>query len=530
MSLPDPYTLPEARNWSIEDGRTLPEQSVLEADVIIVGTGAGGGTAAELIAQAGYSVIMVEAGPLLHQKDFTMDEASLYPRLYQEGMSRTTRDGAISILQGRTVGGSTTVNWTSSFRTPDETLRYWETLGVRDITPDSMRPFFEDREKRLNIRPWEVPPNRNNDLLRIGCEKLGWSWGTIPRNVKGCWDLGYCGMGCPTNAKQSMLVTTVPGALAQGARLLTNTQVEQVVWQGDQVTELVAMPQEPGTQTPVGHPIRLRGRHYILAASALGSPLILLKSKAPDPYGVLGKRTFLHPVNGILADMPEKTEPYYGAPQSIYSDEFVWRDGPTGKMGFKLEVPPLHPVLTAGVTGTHGNELTRWMKRLPHMHSVIALMRDGFHPDSPGGTVGIRKDGGPDLDYPLTDYLWEGIREAWLRMGEAAFAAGARRVRPIHLSARDYRSWPEYRDAILSLPMRAHQARLFTAHQMGGCTMGEDPKRSVVNSYGRHHQLGNLSVMDASVFPTSLGANPQLTVYALAARNTRQLLRELGSA
>ncbi|RMF19888.1 MAG: GMC family oxidoreductase [Gammaproteobacteria bacterium] len=527
MSLPNPYTSAAARDWDIRDGRMLEGPRVLETDVAIIGSGAGGGTAAELLAQAGFRVIILEAGPLVDQRQFRMNEAESYPLLYQEGMSRTTSDGAIAIMQGRTVGGSTTVNWTSSFRTPDKTLDVWSERGVKSVTPADMKPWFEDRERRLNIKPWGAPPNRNNALLGEGCEKLGWEWGIIPRNVKGCWDLGYCGMGCPTNAKQSMLVTTLPGALAHKATLLTNSGVERLDWAGDQVRAIQVQPRHPETHRPEGAPFEVRARHVVLAASALGSPLVLLKSQAPDPYGVLGTRTFLHPVNAILAQMPEKVEPYYGAPQSIYSDEFVWRDGVHGRMGFKLEVPPLHPSLTAGVSSLHGQRLTRWMKALPNMHSVLALMRDGFHEDSPGGRVGIRKDGGPALDYPLNDYLWEGVREAWLRMGEVAFAAGARVIHPIHLSADEYRSWREYEAAIRALPMRAHQVRLFTAHQMGGCPMGEDPRSSVVDSYGRHHQLRNLTVMDASVFPTSLGANPQLTVYALAARNTHALINAL---
>ena len=225
--------------------------------------------------------------------------------------------------------------------------------------------------------------------------------------------------------------------------------------------------------------------------------------------------------------MPETVDPYYGAPQSIYSDEFNFSRGVDGPAGFKLEVPPLHPAMSAGVVPGHGDAQKRDLEKLPRMNSVLALLRDGFHPDSPGGTVSLRDDGNPVLDYPVTDYLWQGLRDAFYKMTEIQFAAGAKQVRLMHLDSPWYPSWSEARKAIAELPMEPHRVRLFTAHQMGGCGMGSDPRESVVNGFGEHHQVANLSVHDASIFPTSIGANPQLSVYALAARNSTRLAHKL---
>ena len=147
-----------------------------------------------------------------------MRENEAYPQLYQDSAARKTRDQAITILQGRCVGGSTTVNWTSSFRTPDETLNWWgERWALPGYEPEALSPWFAQAERRLGIGPWLVPPNENNDLLRRGGMKLGIPVPAIQRNVRGCLNLGYCGMGCPANAKQSMLVTTIPAALELGA-------------------------------------------------------------------------------------------------------------------------------------------------------------------------------------------------------------------------------------------------------------------------------------------------------------------------
>ena len=514
--------------WSVEDAATFDSDAVFSADIVIIGTGAGGGTTAQILSAAGYRVILVEEGRLYHDPDFTMDEQKSYSHLYQEGMTRATADGAIAILQGRCVGGSTTVNWTSSFRTPETTLNHWRTEhGVRDCDPQSLASWFDDRENELNIKPWSVPPNRNNDILRDGCEKLGWEWNTIPRNVRGCWDLGYCGMGCPTNAKQSTLVTSVPASLRHGATLVHSLRADRLHHGADRITHLEASALGPDGVKATGRHVRIEARHFVVAASAIGSPGLLLRSGVPDPYQRLGRRTFLHPVNATVAHMPEAVEAYYGAPQSVYSDEFLWRDGVAGKPGFKLEVPPLHPVMAAAVLPDHGEAMVAQAEAFPRTQSMIALMRDGFHEDSQGGTVTLRDDGSPQLHYPISDTLWQGMRESWLRMAECQFAAGARAVRAVHMDSAYWTSWPEARDGIRNLPLAILRARLFTAHQMGGCSMGEDPRRSVVNSYGEHHQLANLSVHDASLFPTSVGANPQLSVYALAARNSHRLAERL---
>ncbi|SFL85947.1 GMC family oxidoreductase [Marinobacter zhejiangensis] len=528
MAMTDLIAQGLAGGWNVTDAATLTENQTLEADVVVIGTGAGGGTTAEILARTGLSVIMIEEGRLYHQKDFKMDELTSYASLYQEGLSRVTRDGAIAILQGRCVGGSTTVNWTSSFNTPDATLNFWaDRFGLDELRPASLQPWFDDRKQRHNIAPWEVPPNANNDTLRRGCEQLGWSWHVIPRNVKGCWNLGYCGMGCPTNAKQGALTTTVPGALDHKAELIYGLRADRLVMTQDRISHLEATPLQADSVTPSAHKVQIRARHFVVAASALGSPALLLRSDIPDPYQRVGKRTFLHPVNATVAEMPERVDPFHGAPQSIYSDEFNFSQGVDGPAGFKLEVPPLHPSMASGILPGHGDIMNENLGKLPWLQSMLALIRDGFHADSPGGVVSLRDDGSPVLDYPVTDYLWQGLRQAYLRMAEAQFAAGAKQVRLVHMDSSWYRNWSEAEAAIKAIPMELHRARLFTAHQMGGCGMGANPRNSVVNGLGQHHQVSNLSVHDASIFPTSIGANPQMSVYTLSARNSTQLASRL---
>ena len=529
--LRDPIQDGLARGWRVIDAATLERSQTMEADVCIVGTGAGGGVTAEILAGAGLNVIMIEEGPLKSSRDFHMKEADAYPQLYQESASRKTRDKAINILQGRCVGGSTTVNWTSSFRTPETTLAFWrDEHGLAGYTPEALQPWFENMETRLSIAPWQVPPNRNNALLAVGAEKLGIPSAAIRRNVRGCWNIGYCGMGCPTNAKQSMLVTTIPAALDKGATLLVNAQAVRLgrpgaAQSGATHLEVTARPGSTAFEPRPTH--RILARHFVVAAGAIGSPALLLRSQAPDPHSTLGKRTFLHPTIISAALMPDPVNAHTGAPQTVYSDHFLDSLPIAGPLGFKLEAPPLHPVIFATTMSGYGKQHAALMRKFNDTHVLLALLRDGFHPDSPGGRVVLRDDGSPVLDYPLNDFVFDGIRRAYLAMAEIQFAAGARGVLPIHEDAATYTSWQQARQAIGELRLKPLSTRVVSAHVMGGCAMSNDPRNGVVNVDGRHHDWPQVSVLDGSLFPTSIGANPQLSIYAIVARLATRLAAEL---
>ncbi len=517
--LPDPVGDAFAGPWRARhlDGATLGEDRTLFADVVIVGSGAGGGVCAEILAQAGLSVLLVEEGPLRTSRDFNMLEREAYPALYQESAGRKTVDEGVGILQGRAVGGSTLVNWCSSFRTPAATLAHWRDVhGLAEFTPEVLAPWFERMEARLSVAPWTVPANRHNALLAEGAARLGLAPKVIPRNVKGCWNLGYCGMGCPTNAKQSMLVTTVPAAMAAGATLLSRVRAEALRHDGKRIQGLRAHPVDAFGQVRRDVTLTLRARHVVVAAGAIGSPALLLRSRVPDPYGTLGARTFLHPVLLSAATFTEAVNPFAGAPQSIYVDDYLWPSD--GSLGFKLEVPPVHPLIAAVVMGDFGTRHQEFMAGLAHSHIILALVRDGFSPDSPGGRVVLDDHGDPRLDYPLNAAFWQAARRAWQAMAEIQFAAGASRVMPVHLDARPMTERSAAAAQLARLPLKTGRARVVSAHVMGGCAMSPEPRNGVTRPDGCHHHLEGLSVADGSLLPTSLGVNPQLTLYALAAR------------
>ncbi|MED5622130.1 GMC family oxidoreductase [Ideonella sp. BN130291] len=524
---PDPIREGLARGWRVHGGPHAALPSTHTCDVAIVGSGAGAGITAELLTAAGLDVLIVEEGPLKSSSDFRQLESEAYPSLYQESASRQSADKAITILQGRCVGGSTTVNWTSSFRTPPETLRYWQQqFGLGGLDEHSMAPWFAQAEKRLNIAPWEVAPNENNDLLRRGAQALGIPAAGIRRNVKNCWNLGSCGMGCPTNAKQSMLITTIPAALERGARLWVQTRAQSLELANGRVRALLCQPMNDAGQ-PTGTLVRVNAKHYVVAGGAINSPALLLRSGAPDPHGALGRRTFLHPTVLSSSVFDHRVEPWSGAPQTVYTDHFLHVAAIDGPMGYKLEAPPVHPLIYTSKQVGLGREQVDRLKSYPNTHMLLALLRDGFHAESPGGRVGLRPDGSAVLDYPLTDFVMEGARRALLSMAELQFAAGAQTVMPLHELALPYRSWSEARAAIQALPMKPLLTRVASAHVMGGCGMAGDERHGVVRPDGLHWQIDNLSVHDGSLFPTSIGANPQLSIYGLTNRLATQLAKRL---
>lgn len=532
MSLfPDPIVEGLARGWKVLDARnaSVPEDATF--DVVVIGTGAGGGITAEILARAGLDVLMVEEGPLKSSSDFRMREADAYPQLYQESAARKTKDKAINILQGRCVGGSTTVNWTSSFRTPEPTLAWWrERYRLDGYTAESMAPWFAWVEERLSIGPWESAPNENNEILRRGAKRLGFEAAAIRRNVRGCLDLGYCGVGCPTNAKQSMLVTTIPAALDSGATLYAGARAARLEIGDGRARSLEIDWLDAQGIRPSRRRTRVRAKHFVIAGGSINSPALLLRSQAPDPHGQLGSRTFLHPTVVSAATFAETVAGFRGAPQTVYSDHFLETQPIDGPIGYKLEAPPIHPVLFATTLHGYGKAHAERMRDFAHTHALIALLRDGFHEDAPGGRVELRGDGSPVLDYPLTAFVFDGVRRALLSMAEVQFAAGAQVVYPVHELADGYTTWADARRAIDALPLEPLLTRIVSAHVMGGCAFSADDRSGVVDPEGRHWQLANVSVHDGSLFPTSIGANPQLSIYAFAARLASTLAQRLAGS
>ena len=504
--------------WTAED-RAGGAQ--IECDVCVVGSGAGGAVAASVLAQAGLSVVILEAGGHYQREDFDLDERKAYTRLYQDRGLRTTANAAITVLQGRSVGGGTTVNWTTCFRTPDRILEIWQRdFGLGALTPEALRPHFEAVERRLSITPWvKELANNNNRVIADGCEALGWESGVVKRNVLGCANSGYCGLGCPYNAKQGMLLTTIPDAIAAGADLIPRAEVEHLSMGQGRVQSVHARVLEDHADRATGDTLVIRPTITVLSGGALNTPALLLRSGL-NISGLVGKRTFLHPVVSMIGRYAHRIDGFYGAPQSITSHEFIDR---ADKIGFFIETAPLQPMLAATAMMNFGPSQGEFMHTLPHMSGLLALLVDGLDPEEAGGTVSLQADGRPRLDYDISDALLEGMKAAHIALARVHLAAGAKMAGSLHREPLLIHSEDEL-SLLETAPYGAFEHGIFSAHQMGGCAMGGDPETSVVDTDLRVRGWDDLYVIDGSVLPSSLGVNPSETIYALAHRAAERLV------
>jgi len=499
-------------NPHVIDGSTSADQE-LTADVCIVGTGAGGAVTAAVLAEAGLDVLMLEEGGYYTAHDFTMREKDVMPRLYQEGGLRATKDLGVSILQGRTVGGTTVVNWTTSFRTPEDVVAHWhDKHDVKGFAYADLVPHYDAIEKRLAVSKVEESTlNGNNRKLFDGCKKLGWAVDTLKRNVYACMQTGMCGLGCPVNAKRSMLVTMIPDAIDAGARLVFRARAERFETSGNQVAKLHVTLLDAEGRAPTGKTLTVKAKRFVTSGGAINSPALLLRSGID---GAVGARTCIHPVVASAGFYDEDIFPYRGAPQSAASHHFAHRGA---DVGFFIETAAWYPSLMAGASPGFAGEHLAFMKNVNKTGVHVAIAIDGFHDDVAGGRVTLRPSGAPVLDYPITPRLWQTFRFAQKRLAEMQFASGAKTVKTLHDPERVMSSPGDVDRVVDGAPYEVGRLPVFTAHLMGGCAMGDDPKRSVVRSEDlRHHTLENLYVIDGSVFPTSLGVNPQESIYGLA--------------
>src|SRR6266852_1853201 len=235
--------------------------------------------------------LKLEEGGYHNRREFDLTQSRAFPNLYQDLGNRTTDDLSIGILQGRSVGGGTTVNWCFSFRTPPRILERWrDAYGVEGLSEQVLRPHFEAIEERLHIAQWpEERINRNNRILWDGLGKLGYGRGLIARNVNNCANLGYCGMGCPIDAKQSMLVTLIPDAVEKGLSVYANASVRNLRVTGRKVSAVEAEIVDVANR-PLGPKLTVKSKLTAVCCGALNSPALLLRSGL-DGNGRVGRRT-----------------------------------------------------------------------------------------------------------------------------------------------------------------------------------------------------------------------------------------------
>ena len=512
--------------------RTLqPEADVTyDCDVLVIGSGAGGGVVAGELAAAGHSVLVLEKGPYCHGCDFTQREADMLGRLYDAKGALSTQDGSIGILAGSCLGGGTTVNWAGAFRTPDYVLQEWaREHQVPHFASLDFKKSIDAVSRALSVNIDYPRHNAQNQALWDGSTKLGQEVKLIPRNEKGLTDseahfrgLGFSTLGDPYGIKQGTLNTYLLHAFEHGARLLADTRVERVTLEGGRATGAEAV-----HTTADGRQVRVsvRAKRVVVAGGAIQTPALLLRSGLKHPH--IGRHLNLHPTVVVAGLYEQRMDPWFGPSMSVVNDCFTMLNGTN--YGAKLETPPAHTGLMSMVLPwVNGRQHKQLMQQVAHLGSFIVLTRD-----RDGGRVSIDKNGQALIDYTLSEHdranMLIGVRAA----AEIHAAAGAYTVYLPHstLPTLDIKSGqiqnPEVLERLPHLGWKPNQFGLYSAHQMSTCRMGGDASTHPTSPTGELYEVKNLFVADASAFPACSGVNPMLTIMALAHYTSQHLKTSL---
>jgi choline dehydrogenase-like flavoprotein len=478
----------------------------LRADVVVVGSGAGGAVVAAELAAAGAEVFVLEKGKQRIEADFDGAEYAGMRDMYEKRGILTSDDVGIVVLAGSTLGGGTTINWTTSLSTPAYVLEQWEReLGVSGAAGPEWQDSLQAVSERLLVNT-ASQENRHNALLRQACETLGYSWRVLPRNVHGCGDCGYCGYGCRSGAKQSALNTYLADACHSGAQIVTDCTVERVTIEQGRATGVTARLN--------GRKLRVRSRLVIVAAGSVHTPALLLRSGLVNPN--IGRHLHLHPVPAAFGVFDQPVEAWRGTMQCVALDQFMDLDN---GYGFAVEVPPAHPGLIALGVPWHNAEGHRGlMRQAAHMAFFFALVRD-----RDGGRVTVDSGGQPVINYQLSAYDRRHVEAGAVEIVRLLAAAGAHTIGGPANSLDLYRAGqPGSLDVHLeSIRRRGYvpnDMTLFSAHQMSSCRMAGSPQMGVVSPAGESFEVKDLFVADASALPTATGVNPMISIMALSHR------------
>jgi len=484
----------------------------IETDVLVIGSGAGGGVIAGELSAAGYEVLVVEKGGYHAEEDFDGNERLLTEKLFEKKGTLTTEDTAIVVLAGSTLGGGTTINWSASFRTPDHVLEEWaRDYGISEAASPSWQSSLDAVSARMNVTCDESHVNGNNRVFARGVEALGWHLATIPRNVRNCVDCSFCNYGCAHGAKQSTLKTYLQDAAERGARFLVNAMVRRVLHENGEATGAIveATDAEGNLQICV-----VQARLVVVCAGTIHTPAILRRSGLHNPH--IGANLHLHPTAVVFSRFDEAIHPWQGVPMSRVSKELANLDG--RGYGVALEVAPAHPGLTAStIPWNNGREHKHLMGHFANMANIIAITRDEH-----GGRVKLDRYGNPVLEYHLhredAAHAMRGLLGA-LRIHHAA---GASAIYAPHNQMLFWKReegdsrFVRFLRKVEDAGLKPNAPALFSAHQMSSCRMASSPEQGALKPTGETWEVRNLFVADGSALPTATGVNPMLSIMGAA--------------
>ncbi|HEX2196305.1 MAG TPA: GMC family oxidoreductase [Actinomycetota bacterium] len=496
----------------------ISEDTQTACDVVVVGSGAGGGCVAALLAEAGLDVVVLEKGSYRAESDFHHREYDATREMYLYGLTLATTDLGCRIIAGSTLGGGTVVNYTTSFKTPPHVLRQWaDESGVDAFVSGEFDESLDEVSRRLGVNTDSSAAGRRDVVLEEGLKKLGWHVDALPRAVRGCTQdeaCGYCGFGCRVGAKQSTMVTYLQDASDAGARIYTGADVRSVRISGGAAA---------GVEAVCGrNRLSVAARAVVAAAGAIETPALLLRSGL---RGQVGRNLRLHPGTAAFGVFDDDVNMWEGTLQARYSNELRAADGGFGPI---FETVPVHPGAgSAALPWVSARQHLDLMARFGKLSLCAVLARD-----ETAGRVRIARDGGPRVDYKLTRADERRIADGVVAAARVLEAAGATEIFSQHHSLVSYRTGlPGAHEAWAEETRRAGyrngRITFFSYHQMGSCRMGVDPARSAVDADNQSHEVRNLFVTDASAFPLASGVNPMLSIYGIANRAGRRIAERL---
>ncbi len=480
-------------------GAELSRRHHIDADVCVIGSGAGGAPVAKELAQGGARVVVLEEGEWWSPADLTGRPRDMIPKLYRDaGRTVTIGTPPLVLPLGRGVGGTTLINSGTCFRPPGRVLERWSREEGLD---ERLEPYLERVERELEVA--EVTPElagRNAEVVRRGAARLGWSGGYLRRNAGGCIGSGVCAYGCPSGAKRHTGMTYMARALAAGAGALTGARAVGLEYVHGRVRAVHA-------RTSAGGRVRVRCGTAVLAAGALHTPLLLRRFGVRSP--ALGRGLSVHPATAVRARFAEEIRMWEGVPQSYYVDEFA----ADGVMLEGIAGPPDYLALTTPRVGAAHRELMLDAGRTASFGVMVS--------DRARGSV-LGRRGRPIVRYDLAAEDARRFKRGMLALAELYWAAGAHEVIvPV-------RGVPALRDGD-SGPLERHPVpptsiKAMGFHPLGTARAGADPNRSVLDPDFAVRGLQGLYVSDASAIPGPLGVNPQITIMALATRLAFRLM------
>jgi choline dehydrogenase-like flavoprotein len=494
-----PLAYPEIRGNVVE-----------HADVCVIGSGAGGAVVAKELAEAGRSVLLIEEGAYFTQDDFQGPPFERVLRTYRD-QATTVAYGRplVPVPLGKAVGGTTVINSGTCFRTPDRVLQHWESAyGLAGYDSAALTPLFERAEGLLNVMPvpWEII-GKNAEVFDRGVRALGLHGKPIRRSIRGCRGCGLCAFGCSSDAKQAMHLSYLPLAAAHGARIFARCRADRLLVKNGRAVGVEATILDRASDEVRGA-LRVHADTLIVAAGAIHTPMLLRASGVGGRSGQLGRNLRLHPALGVSAQFDEELCSWRGTLQSYFVDHLAESEG------VMIEVTNPIPGMNMATGRTVGRATKEALARFRHMAVAGLFVSDS----SSGRVLYLGRHRRPMILYALNRHDTRRLIRGMALASEIFLAAGARSVH-VGLPGLEEVKCTADLDELRAAERWAPDALSPTAfHPMGTCRMGPNPDSSVVNLGGQVHDVQGLYVADASLFPSCVGVNPQLSIMAFATR------------